>query len=345
MSSSPHYIGRTPAYGAFGKQTITGDSSTVSFALTYGVSSAGAILVVKAGEVLQPDVDYTIGSGGGYIIFTVAPTGAQTVFIMFLGSTTLSVPSTAVVEQDTFTGDATTVDFTLTSPPYSSANLLVLADGISQKLTTNYTLSGSTLTFTSAPDSGAEIEVFHFKTAITPNWTTISAGDGVRSVTLSTGGSGYTAAPSVVFTAVGTGGTGAAATAYIATGAVIGVVVTTAGSGYTAAPTVTFTPVGTGGTGAAATAVWDQAALTLDIQSGGKYLADPPIGGLTLNLPAAPAVGDEVRVVNISSASYDVTVARNGNDIDNAASNITLATGSDSAYVVYANATVGWQTL
>ncbi len=343
--TSPHYIGRTPAYGAFGKQTITGDSTTVTFALTYGVSSAGAILVVKDGVVLQPDVGYTIGSGGGYITFTTAPTGAEVVFIVFLGSTTLSAPSTAVVEQNAFTGDGSTVAFTLTSPPYSSANLLVLADGISQKLTTNYTLSGSTLTFTSAPDTGAEIEVFHFKTAIVPDWVTLSCGSGVRSVTLSTGGSGYTAAPTVTFTAVGTGGTGAAATAYISTGAVTGVVVTSAGSGYTAAPTITFTPVGTGGTGAAATAVWEQAALTLAAQAGGKYLCDPPVGGLTLTLPATPSAGHEIRAVNISPSSYDVVLDRNGVKIDNATSNITLATGSDSAYLVYANSSVGWQTL
>jgi len=36
-----------------------------------------------------------------------------------------------------------------------------MVDGIVQKATTNYTLAGTTLTFTSAPDASAEIEVKH----------------------------------------------------------------------------------------------------------------------------------------------------------------------------------------
>ena len=36
---------------------------------------------------------------------------------------------------------------------------MVFVDGILQKETTNYSISGATLTFTSAPDASAEIEV------------------------------------------------------------------------------------------------------------------------------------------------------------------------------------------
>jgi hypothetical protein len=38
---------------------------------------------------------------------------------------------------------------------------MVFVDGILQKATTNYAISGTTLTFTSAPDNGAEIEAKH----------------------------------------------------------------------------------------------------------------------------------------------------------------------------------------
>ena len=38
---------------------------------------------------------------------------------------------------------------------------MVFIDGILQKASTNYSISGSTVTFTSAPDSSAEIEVKH----------------------------------------------------------------------------------------------------------------------------------------------------------------------------------------
>ena len=75
----------------------------------------------------------------------------------------------------------------------------------------------------------------------------------ITNPTVTNGGSGYTSAPTVVFTnATGdTTGSGAAGFAVINNGAVVGVVITSAGTGYTAAPTISFT--GGGGTGAAAT--------------------------------------------------------------------------------------------
>ena len=71
----------------------------------------------------------------------------------------------------------------------------------------------------------------------------------VRNVSVGTGGTGYTSAPTVSFT--GGGGSGAAATATIdSNGAVNGVAVTAGGTGYTSAPTVSFS--GGGGSGAEA---------------------------------------------------------------------------------------------
>lgn len=71
----------------------------------------------------------------------------------------------------------------------------------------------------------------------------------VRNVSVGTGGTGYTSAPTVSFS--GGGGTGATATATIdSNGAVNGVAVTAGGTGYTSAPTVSFS--GGGGSGAEA---------------------------------------------------------------------------------------------
>jgi len=73
---------------------------------------------------------------------------------------------------------------------------------------------------------------------------TLTNGELVKSVTVSNGGSGYTAIPTVNLT--GGGGTGAKATATIASGRITAVYITDMGSGYTSAPTVTFTGVGSG---------------------------------------------------------------------------------------------------
>jgi hypothetical protein len=82
----------------------------------------------------------------------------------------------------------------------------------------------------------------------------------VASVTVNTGGAGYTSAPAVSFTGGG-GGSGAAATAIIAGGAVTGITVTNGGAGYTSVPTVVLTGGGFT-TAATATAVLGAAATT-----------------------------------------------------------------------------------
>lgn len=74
----------------------------------------------------------------------------------------------------------------------------------------------------------------------------------VAAAAVTAGGTGYATAPTVAFTGGG-GGTGAAATAYVSGGAVVGISITDPGIGYTSAPAVGFS--GGGGTGAAATAV------------------------------------------------------------------------------------------
>ena len=71
--------------------------------------------------------------------------------------------------------------------------------------------------------------------------------EGVSSVTITYGGSGYTSAPTVTFSAP-TSGTTATGTAILTGGVVTGVIITDPGSGYTAAPTVMFSAPTTGNT-------------------------------------------------------------------------------------------------
>ena len=79
------YIARTPAYGAFEKQTLTPDSSTTTFALNFTVGSSSSVLVSVAGVIQEPEVGYSLSGGGVNIVFSTAPTSGDTVFIVFLG--------------------------------------------------------------------------------------------------------------------------------------------------------------------------------------------------------------------------------------------------------------------
>ena len=79
------YIGRAPTYGLFQTQSITADSSNTIFNLNYGVSSASSMLVSVGGVVQEPDVAYTVGTGGQTIVFSEAPETGAGVFIIYLG--------------------------------------------------------------------------------------------------------------------------------------------------------------------------------------------------------------------------------------------------------------------
>lgn len=84
-----------------------------------------------------------------------------------------------------------------------------------------------------------------------PLVTAAASTKGVTYIEINQGGSGYTSAPTVVFSGGG-GGSGATATATVENGAIQDVTINTPGSGYTTEPIISFS--GGGGTGATATA-------------------------------------------------------------------------------------------
>jgi hypothetical protein len=67
---------------------------------------------------------------------------------------------------DTFTGDNTTVVFTLSAEPGQKGNTQVYFDGVYQAKV-NYSLVGTALTFTTAPATGVKVEVVHGQAAST----------------------------------------------------------------------------------------------------------------------------------------------------------------------------------
>jgi hypothetical protein len=105
--------------------------------------------------------------------------------------------------QNSYTGDGSTVSFTLSSNPQTENNTQVYIDGVYQNKST-YSTSGTTLTFDTAPENSAEIEVIMFDqttvdtgsvttTAIADNAVTIdklALSDGTAGQFIKTDGSG-----------------------------------------------------------------------------------------------------------------------------------------------------------
>ena len=84
-------------------------------------------------------------------------------------------------------------------------------------------------------------------------------GEGVKTITVNTQGSGYTAATTVTIT--GGGGAGATAVPTITSGRVTAITITDIGQKYTAAPTITITGSGTGAMATATISTPDDADL------------------------------------------------------------------------------------
>ena len=111
--------------------------------------------------------EYTAGSGitlTGTVFSNAAPD--QTVALTGAGTTTISgtypnftiTGATSSTSIDTMTGDGTTTALTLSSAPDTENQTAVYVDGVYQSKS-NYSVSGTTLTFSTAPPSGSAVEV------------------------------------------------------------------------------------------------------------------------------------------------------------------------------------------
>ena len=67
-------------------------------------------------------------------------------------------------------------------------------------------------------------------------------------------------------------------------------------------------------------------------------------GPITINLPASPAIGNEVTFIDSGNnlASNNLTVGRNGSNINGAASNLVVSANASAFTLVYVNAARGW---
>lgn len=193
------YIGKSPEYGVFEKQTLTADGSTTTFTLNYTIGSSSSILVSVSGVIQEPESAYNISSGGTQIVFSTAPEIAETIFVVFLGIsfdvgtlgtgaitgqtelatvaadddllliydtsatslkkiTKANLSPTLTYVTRTYTGDSSTVGFVVTSGTTVN-DVLVTENGVLQTPTTDYTISSTTLTFSTAPGSGVAIQI------------------------------------------------------------------------------------------------------------------------------------------------------------------------------------------
>ena len=137
------------------KNILTGDGSTVAFSVSSSIASENNTQIYIDG-VYQSKDNYS--ASGSTVTFSTAPAnGAEIEVIHF-------VSVQGIVRTDAFTGDNSTVAFTVGTTIIDENNTQIYIDGVYQSKD-NYTVSGSTITFSTAPPTSAAIEVVHIKAA------------------------------------------------------------------------------------------------------------------------------------------------------------------------------------
>ena len=68
-----------------------------------------------------------------------------------------------IFRKNSSSGDGSTVAFNLADTPIGSGALWVHVNGIEQKLTTDYSLSGNTVTFVTAPANAQSIDFSYIR--------------------------------------------------------------------------------------------------------------------------------------------------------------------------------------
>ena len=137
------------------RDVFTATANQTAFTISSAITASSNTQVYIDG-VYQAKSNYTT-SGSTVTFSTGVPLGAEVEVVHFI-----SVLSK--VYTDTFTGDASTVNFTASKDVTDENVTQVYIDGVYQSKD-NYTTSGTTITFSTAPPSGSAIEVVHFTAA------------------------------------------------------------------------------------------------------------------------------------------------------------------------------------
>ena len=137
------------------KNILSGDGSTVAFTVSSSIVSENNTQVYIDG-VYQSKDNYS--TSGSTVTFTTAPPNGSEIEIIHF------VSVQGIIRTDTFTGDNSTVAFVTGSGILDENNTQIYLDGVYQSKD-NYTVSGSTVTFSTAPPTGVAIEVVHIKAA------------------------------------------------------------------------------------------------------------------------------------------------------------------------------------
>ena len=160
------------AYSTFNSNQFTGTGSQTDFTLTQAVEEDKSFVFIQG--IYQEKSTYSIS--GTTLTFTTAPQSGYTVEVITVGEVSM-LPDT--IDIDNFSGTGSQVDYVLTSTPSNENAIDVYINGLYQQKDT-FSLSGNTLTFSTAPPNSSTIEVKHQFVASVKGEVTLTAGTGIN---------------------------------------------------------------------------------------------------------------------------------------------------------------------
>ena len=341
-ASNGTFITLTPNTSQTGAATLTADLSAT------GTPSATTFLrgdnawVTVAGTTY----DYSSAQSGDDVNLNLIPsTGTTDTVKLVAGSgisltddgsnnVTIAASSSSSIAKDDFVGDGTTVAFTLSVTPFSTLFTSVFIAGVYQEKET-YSITGTTLTFTTAPPNLSSVEVMSVVVSnISPGANTITRNDFTGNGT--TTDYTLTVAPSSInFVDVYVSGAYQNKDTFTIVGTTLSFSEAPANSDEIEVMIISNVSLvqneqvnyGVNTISASTTASKNNLyVLTAD---------------LTLTLPVSPANGDSIKISNLSGVATCI-LGRNGSLIMGVASDLTLDTPSASFELIYSGATKGW---
>jgi len=154
------------ASGAYASQTFTGNNSATSFTLNNDPGTAQALLVMVDNVIQEPVENYA--TNGTTLTFTGAPALNARIYVRYLGLplTGGNVPADSSVTNaklnltytsNQYTGNNSTTAYTIQAG-HNDHSVLVILDGLILP-PSDYSISGTTLTFASAPLLNQSIDI------------------------------------------------------------------------------------------------------------------------------------------------------------------------------------------
>ena len=350
-----HYVA---VDGVIEVDEFVGDGTTTNFSTSLSIINEDATTVFVSG-VYQSKLTYQ--TTGNVVSFTTAPPNGANIEIVHVKALALSG-----FNKNNFVGTGSQTAFTLNTTVNEENMTFVFLEGIYQDKST-YSISGSTLTFATAPQSGYNIEVMvlgAISASTNALYTDTFTGDGsttayalgitpvdlnaievylnglyqnVSTLTLSANTVTFATAPPsgviIEIRSVGflnSGGTLSPATLIGGTGIDV---TTNSPNNFTIANTLS------------GAIDWDTNIKTANFTAvaGKGYFVNTTSAAITVTLPSSPTASDEINLVDYAGTADTNNITITSSDNINGASNdVLIDYKRGGVSIVYVDATQGW---